>query len=130
MIAALILAWGFVDELGKPDPASELATGATRPAVPSSSIVVYEVEGSVAWADVTMQTPTGTSQISPDVPLMTKAGARGLTFEFPPGAFVYLAAQMKGERGTIRCRIRVDGEVVSENFSNSAYGIASCKSRT
>ena len=35
---------------------------------PSSTVsVVYEVEGSGAWADVTMRTPTGIEQIEPDL---------------------------------------------------------------
>lgn len=98
--------------------------------IPASTVstVRYEVEGSVKWADVTMQTPTGTSQITPDVPMVQAAnGTPGLTFKFPAGSFVYIAAQKKGAGGIITCRITVDGYVVAENSSSAAYGIATCK---
>lgn len=104
-------------------------TSSSRRAIPqpTASTVLYEVEGSVEWADITYETPTGTQQESPDVPLMTESGQRGLSFEFTPGSFVYIAAQMKDSFGTIRCRITVDGVVISENESSSSYGIATCK---
>jgi hypothetical protein len=96
----------------------------------SQSEVLYEVEGTVAYADVTMQTPTGTRQETPDVPMTLKSGEQGVTYSFDPNEFVYISAQKKDTSGTITCRITVDGEVVSENTSTAAYGIASCKGRS
>jgi hypothetical protein len=104
--------------------------GDERPSrfAPSVVTVTYEVEGTVRWADVTLETPSGTSQQTPDVPLVSAAsGERGLRFTFPSGSFAYIAAQKKGAGGTITCRISVDGRVVSENTSSAAYGIAVCK---
>lgn len=95
--------------------------------VKPDATVVYELGGSVGWADVTMATPTGTSQITPDVPLVTTGGDTGLTYTFPDGAFVYISAQKTDEGGTITCRITVDGVVISENTSSAAYGIATCE---
>lgn len=96
----------------------------------STSTVVYQVIGTVRWADVTMQTPTGTSQQTPDVPLTdASTGKQGLTFEFPAGSYVAISAQKKDEAGAITCRIIVDGVMVSENTSTAAYGIASCNGR-
>lgn len=92
----------------------------------SPATVLYELEGSVAYADVTMVTPTGIEQITPDVPLKTRAGETGLTWSFSRGEFVSISAQMKGGSGVITCRITVDGVVISENTSSAAYGIASC----
>lgn len=98
--------------------------------LPSTRSVLYEVEGSVKYATVTMQTPTGTRQEDPDVPMHTTDGETGLTFTFPSGAFVYISAQKPGEYGTITCRITVDGVVISVNTSTADYGIASCSGRT
>jgi len=41
--------------------------------------VTYRLSGTVDWADVTMETPTGTDQFTPDIPLMTNSGELGLT---------------------------------------------------
>jgi len=88
--------------------------------------VKYEVEGTASSVDITIETPSGTSQGSDKaVPLRTDAG-NGITLSFPRGSFVYISAQNQGEDGTVTCRITVDGEVVSENTSSGAYSIASC----
>jgi hypothetical protein len=75
-----------------------------------TSTVLYEVEGSTDYAAVTMETPDGSEQINPDVPMVrTGSGERGLEMEFSAGAFVYLSAQNKRAYGTVTCRITVDG---------------------
>lgn len=102
------------------------AGGADSPAVvPDVATVVYEVEGDGAYFDLTAETPTGTTQATPDLPLRLDTG-EPMTFEFQPGDFVYVAAQSKDGR-TITCRITVDGTVVSENTSTGKFGIATCK---
>lgn len=102
--------------------------------------VAYEVDGvAPTWlpkgrqrmnASITMTTPTGTEQGDVSLPLRNKAGGDGLRYEFGRGEFVYIAAQNQGEYGSVTCRIVVDGEVVSENTSTAAYGIATCKATT
>lgn len=90
--------------------------------------VTYYVEGTVKYADMTMETPTGTSQQSADVPMTRKSdGRQGISFEFGRGAFVYISAQNPGDSGYVTCRIEIDGVTVSENTSTSDYGIATCK---
>lgn len=90
--------------------------------------VLYEVEGTAKWSDVTMETPTGTKQDSPDVPMVRVAdGGRGLRFTFSPGHFLYLSAQNKDGYGSIICRITANGTVISENSSSGGYAIAVCK---
>ena len=90
--------------------------------------VLYEVEGTTDYADVTMETPTGMSQISPDVPMVRESDGRaGLEMEFSSGAYVYLSAQNNRSHGTVSCRITVDGVVVSENSATGGYAIATCK---
>ena len=99
----------------------------TAPASRTTPVQVkYEVEGTASSVDITIETPSGTSQGSDkSVPLRTDAG-NGITLSFPRGSFVYISAQNQGEDGTVTCRITVDGEVVSENTSSGAYSIATC----
>jgi hypothetical protein len=97
---------------------------------PAKVDVLYEVEGTTSSASVTMQTPTGTSQITPAVPMRRESdGRRGLEAEFSPGSFVYISAQNKQSSGTITCRITVNGSVIAENTSSGGYAIASCSGR-
>ncbi|HET8535912.1 MAG TPA: hypothetical protein VFL73_01915 [Solirubrobacteraceae bacterium] len=118
---------------GQQEP--ELTPVASTPSIaaPGPWIGVrYEVEGQYVWgADITMQTPTGSSQVSAKLPLQTKGGDIGMRQTFDEGAFVYLSAQSHEERGSITCRIvRVDnGRVISENTSSGAFAIATCKGR-
>jgi hypothetical protein len=102
-----------------------------EPSTPRTYEVLYEVEGTARWADVTMATPTGTRQVSPDVPMTrTGSGERGLAMTVAPGTFLYISAQNNDGHGTIECRISVDGVVVSENSSSGGYAIASCEGTT
>lgn len=92
-----------------------------------TSEVLYEVEGTTKYASVTMETPTGTSQANPDIPMKKKSSSTpGLTYTFDTGEFLYLSAQSKTGSGTVVCKISVDGKVISKN-SASGYGVASCK---
>lgn len=107
-------------------------------ALPSTVKVVYEVDGTATGADITVETGTGTSQQSVKVPLTSKSGTTGLTFQMERGSFVYISAQNKGRMraganatssdfyGSVTCRIKVNGKVISENTTTSKYGIASC----
>lgn len=93
--------------------------------------VLYEVEGTAKSANITMESGTGTSQQSISVPLTSKeTGLPGLRGELPLGAVVYISAQNQDSLGYITCRITVDGVVISENTSNSDYGIATCDGTT
>lgn len=125
VVAALgvfLLISGVVQLLDEDEPAPSY-----RPAADPERTVVYELEGDVTYADITMTTPTGIEQISADVPLTNQNGDRGLTITgFGAGDFVSISAQKPEEAGAITCRITVNGRVVSENTSTAAYGIASC----
>mgnify|MGYP001217568671 FL=1 len=91
--------------------------------------ITYLVEGTAKSANITIQTPTGTSQQSGvDVPLKTKAGTTGITYTFQAGDFVYLSAQNDTDFGTVTCKIVTEsGAVISTNTASGAYSIASCK---
>ena len=119
VVVALVVSGGDPEDTGE-------AGGV--PAADATVTVLYEVEGSTDYADVTMETPTGTSQISPDVPMVRESdGRRGLEMEFMSGAYLYLSAQNNRAHGTVTCRITVDGEVISENSATGGYAIATCK---
>lgn len=94
----------------------------------ATNVVHYEVEGTAKGANLTFQTPSGTSQLNGKaVPLANKnTGVRGIRYDMPAGSFVYLSAQNTGSSGTITCRITVNGVVVAENSSSGSYAIASC----
>ena len=100
-----------------------------EPAAPKLVTVTYEVVGDLQSADVTMQTPTGTSQQTVAVPIKNQSGGDGLSFKMREGAFAYIAAQNgdSDSYGPIQCRISVDGRVVSENSSTGQFSIATCK---
>ena len=96
----------------------------------------YDVEGQAPivkepYADVTMKTPSGTSQSSPDLPMKGKtATVPGLTLTFTAGDSVYLSVQNNGSTDDVTCRISTEsGVVISENTSTSSYGIATCQGR-
>jgi hypothetical protein len=94
--------------------------------------VRYELDGTTKQADVTMQTPTGRSQQSDiDVPMMDQeTNAPGLTFtEFGLGDFVYVSGQNSQSYGTLTCRIKVNGVVMSQNTASGGFSIATCEER-
>ena len=106
---------------------SSTASAKYNEPIKRTSEVLYEVEGTAVNADVTFETPTGTSQTSPDLPMKVKGSSvPGVTFTFESGDFVYISAQGKKGAGYVICRITVDGKVISENRA-SGYGVASCK---
>ena len=98
---------------------------------PPEYVVIYKLTGSVTSADITLQTPTGTSQQQGvDVPLTSKAGGEGLKFTgFSPGDFVYFSAQNPDEFGSLTCSIEVAGRLIAENTSSGAYSIVTCQGR-
>jgi hypothetical protein len=97
---------------------------------PSPTKIVYEVEGVATDATVTMATPTGQTQEDiPDLAIDVNKHQRW-TFnadEFSGLGFLYISIQGGDEYTSVTCRIKVGGEVVSENSSNAAYGIATCQ---
>jgi hypothetical protein len=103
-------------------------TPVPAPPVRTVNMVTYLVDGSASKAAVTYETPTGTEQMTVDVPLVAYTGASGITFEtFQPGAFLYISAQNQDAYGSVTCSIKVNGEVISENTADGAYAIATCK---
>jgi hypothetical protein len=91
--------------------------------------ITYQLEGTASSADITMQTPTGTSQqAGVKIPLTTKAGTVGITYTFQAGDFVYISAQNNDDSGSVTCKIVTEsGKVISSNTASGAYAIASCK---
>lgn len=91
-------------------------------------VVTYYAQGSPPYASVTMATPSGTAQASPDLPMRAKDSPRpGITYTFEAGGFVYISVQNTDELGRVTCRIEVDGQVVAENTASGGFAIATCK---
>lgn len=127
-LIAVAVVVGLVVSADAGDPEDGAGSSGGLPAADATVTVLYEVEGTTDHADVTMETPTGTSQISPDVPMVRESDGRaGLQWEFTSGDYVYLSAQNNRSHGTVSCRITVDGVVVSENSATGGYAIATCK---
>lgn len=129
-VAAVLVAV-VLNALDRDEPSESVRS--FTPTQPRSLTVEYDVTGSATSADVSMATPTGIQQESPDVPLMfcDDSGGdcvrRGYQFKFAVGSSLVVSAQKNGTgRGTITCTIRVNGETISENTSTSPFGIASC----
>ncbi len=87
----------------------------------SAAPVVYVVETSDG-GDVTLETPTGTSQrvVGEDETFLPQPG-------FEPGDFLYVSVQNDSDAGLVTCEIYVNGERVSRNTSDAAFGIATCE---
>lgn len=109
-----------------------VAANREAPTPPAKHTVQFFAEGTeTKWADVTMRTESGgTSQFTPDLPMKTKAGAAGLSFDtYPSGAHLYFSMQNKEGYGSVTCRIMVDGVKVDEVTSSGGYAIATCQGR-
>lgn len=109
-----------------------VASSREAPTPPVKHTVQFFAEGTeTKWAAVTMRTESGgTTQFTPDLPMTTKAGVVGLTYDtYPSGAFLYFSMQNKEGYGSVTCRITVDGEKVDEVTSSGAYTIATCQGR-
>jgi hypothetical protein len=92
--------------------------------------VVYEVEGTAAAANLTISDGNGSLSQQADVRLPLRASATsteiGLPFTMQVGDFAQISAQNTGEKGSVTCRITVDGVVIDEVTSSGAYVIAAC----
>lgn len=94
--------------------------------LPATRHVTYKVDGSARSADITYQTPSGSSQQNGvDVPLTKKSDhTEGIEFDTSM-SFLYISAQNQGG-GTITCHILVDGIEVATNTASGDYAIATC----
>lgn len=107
-------------------------SASSQPPPPAKHTVSFFAEGTeTKWAAVTMRTESGgTTQFKPDLPMTTKAGEVGLTFDtYPSGSFLYFSMQNQEGYGSVTCRITVDGVKVDEVTSSGGYAIATCQGR-
>lgn len=103
------------------DPYSYVAPTPDAEIPPAPSGVTYRLTGSAYEVQVTMQTPTGTSQETVTLPY-----ERTFHGDFGSLGFVYISAQNQGELGDVTCSIESDGGQIAENTSSGAYAIAQC----
>jgi hypothetical protein len=92
--------------------------------LPGTHVVEYSIEGPVRHVSITGRNAGGgTEQHEVAVPYSKTLYVRG-------SFFAYLSAQKKGESGTIRVVIRVDGKILQQASASSPYGVASASGRT
>lgn len=100
--------------------------GRSRPSVPAASSTVrvdYVITGTADRASLTYTNASGgTEQKDVILPWEDRLEVRR-------GAFVYISAQNKGERGSVTCKILVDLTTYKESTSEGAYKIASCSGK-
>jgi len=94
----------------------EVAVGGILPTPSTSELKI----------STTFVTQSGIEQHDYIEALKSQAGDKYATYRFKEGSPVSLSVQDTGGRGTVTCRISVDGIVISKNTSSSKYGIASC----
>jgi hypothetical protein len=95
---------------------------ATATATPRLYTVEYRLSGTAYSADITIENENGNTEQHSGV----LVGHWSKEFTAEVGQFVYLSAQNQGKKGTIGCKILVDGEVWQEAESSGSYAIASC----
>lgn len=126
LVVAGVITYVAVDQADRRDRESDARVDELVDAM-SAATITYEVGGTSNQADVTAETPSGTDQLTVDIPLMAKEGGRGVEMTFQRGDFVYISAQNTDAVGTVTCKITAsDGSVISESQSSLDYGIATC----
>lgn len=90
--------------------------------------VLYEVEGTARTVALTMLTPSGTIRTHSTVPMMDgEEYGRQMVFESGAALSITVQNQIRGNYGTVTCRITVDGEVISEHTTGGLYATATCE---
>ena len=91
-------------------------------------VVTYALTGSATATSLTYTDAGGNIQQATDVrvPLTSKTGTAGLTFEASHGSFVSFSAQNDGDSGDLTCTISADGTVINTGRSSGDYAIVSC----
>jgi hypothetical protein len=100
----------------------------TQGPVSRQVVVTYALTGSATAASLTYTDASGNIQQATNVrvPLTSKTGSAGLTFEATHGAFVSFSAQNNGDVGDLTCTISADGTVINTGRSSGGYSIVSC----
>ena len=122
----IVVAGNVVGSSSSPTPGSIGGAASLEGSSRASLRVLYEVEGTADSVSLTYSTSSGTEQHDSRLPLMNTEGTSGVGHVGSAGESLYVAAQNRGDVGTVTCRIKLDGVVVSENTSSGAYGIAQC----
>lgn len=127
----VVVVIGIWSSLNKSSASNSSVSSSSGSTYKTTVEVLYEVEGTATGTDITLESGTGTMQLTGKaVPLANKTtGKRGLTATMSRGAFAYISAQNTGKSGTITCKITVDGVLISTNTSSGSYAIASCKGK-
>jgi hypothetical protein len=91
-------------------------------------VVTYALTGSATAASLTYTDASGNIEQATNVrvPLTSKTGTPGLTFEANHGSMVSFSAQNTRDFGDLTCTISADGTVINTGRSSGGYAIVSC----
>jgi hypothetical protein len=104
-LVAIAVTVSVVGSLNPANPdSSKTVAPPALPVTPQLS-VLYEVVGSAGSVSLTYSTATGTEQHDVRLPVMNTSGPAGIGHKGKPGESLYIAAQNRGESGTVSCRI-------------------------
>lgn len=93
---------------------------ASSSAAPLAHRVFYRANGPAAISITYANENGDTAQSDPEDRQWTKS------FEAPPGQFLYVSVQNKGQSGGVQCEITVDGVMIKQTKSQGEYVIATC----
>jgi hypothetical protein len=85
--------------------------------------IEYRLDGSARTVGATYRNATGGTE-QKDVGLPA-----GMTFFAATGSFAYVSAQNQGDSGEVHVAVLVDGRILQEATSSTAYGIATASGR-
>lgn len=112
------------DSVGEaPRPVSSVPTVPKADSLPGTHQIEYIIEGSAGAAGLTYRNAGGGTEQN-DVVLPAR-----ISFRTVAGAFAYISAQKKGQEGTVRVGIIVDGILMRQSTSSAPYGIATASGR-
>lgn len=105
-------------------PGTISASSPATPYVPPT--YTYEVEGIADDATVTLATPNGQEQHTIKN-LSVEANAKQRWTFTEPMPFLYVSVQGGSEITDVTCRIKMDGQILAQNTSDAAFGVATCQ---
>ena len=88
------------------------------------SEVIYWIGGTASSGSVSYKTASGIEQVGAQIP--QPDGWRVARFFTDVGDPLSLSIQNRDDRGSVTCRIEVDGVIISENTSHGRFVVAMC----
>ena len=100
------------------------ATPAASAPGPDTVRVVYWIDGTADFVNMTYTNGAGDSQEQKNVPL-----PNALAVWFHHGDYVHFSATNHGPSGTLRCSIQAEGHEIASGTASGPWGLATCSAR-